>query len=764
MKKKSSKALVIVESPTKAKTISKFLGKGFEVLSSFGHVRDLPKSQIGVDTENDFEPQYIVPTKAKKTVADLKKAAKKADIVYFASDEDREGEAISWHLRELLDLPADHVRRITFHEITEDAIKAAIEKPRDLDMRLVDAQQARRVVDRLVGYELSPFLWRKVTRGLSAGRVQSVIVRLIVEREREIEKFVAQEYWSIEAMLAKKSGAHSMEPFLAKLVKKDGETLDKFAVPAGADAKTITADLKNAAWAVDSVDTKTVRRSPHAPFTTSTLQQEGNNRLGYSAKQTMMLAQQLYEGVELGESGQTGLITYMRTDSTNLSEKFLGEARAWIKEKFGDALPEEARKYKTKSKGAQEAHEAIRPTSVAITPAIASLHLDDRQARLYELIWNRAVASQMADAEMLTMTVNIDATSAGKPHYGFRATGSVIQKKGFLEVYETDTKETFLPVLVGAEALRAESVEPKQHFTEPPPRYTEASLVKMLEENGIGRPSTYAPTISTVVDRGYVEKDGRKLKPTELATLVNDLLVAHFPDIVDLEFTAKMEEHLDEVAEGTREWVPVVRAFYEPFKKNLMAKEKEINKKDITETATDQVCDKCGKPMIVKFGRFGKFMACSGYPECRNTKQLPGHEDDPATAAEVLNEKCEKCGAPMMIKRGRFGPFMSCSKYPECKTIKSILKKTGAKCPKCGKGDIIEKKTRKGKPFFACSLYPACEHAYWSKPTGETCPKCKKELLLYAKADTTRCADKECGYEGEAPKKAEDTSFVPVKE
>jgi DNA topoisomerase-1 len=749
MKKKTQRSLVIVESPTKAKTISKFLGKGFDVLSSFGHVRDLPKNDIGVDVEHDFTPKYVIPTKAKKAVGELKRAAAKADTVYFASDEDREGEAISWHLREILGLDAEKIRRITFHEITEEAIKEALEKPRELDINLVDAQQARRVLDRLVGYELSPFLWRKVARGLSAGRVQSVIVRLIVEREREIEKFIPQEYWSIEAMLAKKKGNDAA--FLSKLVKKDGETLDKFAVPAAAEAEKIVTDLGGAAWTVESVESKKVHRSPQPPFTTSTLQQEANNRYGFSAKQTMMIAQQLYEGVELGEHGATGLITYMRTDSVNLSEKFITEARAYIKKEHGAAAaPDEARKYKTKSKGAQEAHEAIRPTSALRTPDEIASHLDDKQFKLYDLVWRRAVASQMADAELLTVTVNVDAEKAGTPKYGFRATGSTIAKKGFLDVYETDTKEVLLPEIADGEKLDAESVIPKQHFTEPPPRYTEASLVKTLEENGIGRPSTYAPTIGTVVDRGYVEKDGRKLKPTELATLVNDLLVAHFPDIVDFGFTASIEEDFDDIAEGKKKWVTVIRAFYEPFKKNLVAKDKEVSKKDLVEE-TGEMCEKCGRPMVVKFGRFGKFIACTGFADkenqCKNTKPMPGQ----GTPTPV-DEKCTACGAPMMVKRGRFGEFLSCSRYPECKTVKPLQKKVGAKCTACKEGDIIEKKTRKGKMFYACSRYPDCTFALWSKPNGEICPKCSS-LLVFAKADTIRCSSKECDFEKAAEKR-----------
>ncbi|MEY4744311.1 MAG: topoisomerase topoisomerase protein [Candidatus Parcubacteria bacterium] len=750
-KKKTSakgRSLVIVESPTKAKTIAKFLGKDFTVLSSFGHVRDLPKNDIGVDVEHGFAPKYIVPVKSKKVVSELKKAAAKADTVYFASDEDREGEAISWHLLEILGLPSERVKRITFHEITEDAIRSALANPRELDMRLVDAQQARRVLDRLVGYELSPFLWRKVARGLSAGRVQSVIVRLIVEREREIEKFVAQEYWSIEAMLAKRRGGSA---FLSRLVKKDGETLDKFAIATAAAADEVVKHVDGATWTVESVERKTVHRSPSPPFTTSTLQQEANNRLGYSAKQTMMIAQQLYEGVDLGEAGSTGLITYMRTDSVNLSEKFIAEARDWLGKNCGkDALPGEPRRYKTKSKGAQEAHEAVRPTDVFRTPETVAAHLDDRQLKLYTLVWQRAVASQMADAELMTVTINVDAVKASAPRYGFRANGSTIVKKGFLDVYDTDTKETLLPEVNEKDALSAETVTPKQHFTEPPPRYTEASLVKMLEENGIGRPSTYAPTISTVVDRGYVEKDGRKLKPTELAGHVNDLLVAHFPDIVDTGFTASMEESLDAIAEGGKEWVPVIRDFYVPFAKNLKSKDKEVDKQALIEK-TDQVCEKCGRPMVVKFGRFGKFIACTGFTDkenqCKNTKPMPGQESPP------VDEKCSACGAPMMVKRGRFGEFLSCSRYPDCKTVKPIQKKVGVKCPSCKEGEIIEKKTRRGKPFYACSRYPDCTFALWSRPTGEICPKCSS-LIVFAKADTVRCSSKECDYERQAEKKA----------
>ncbi|MFH1047427.1 MAG: type I DNA topoisomerase [Patescibacteria group bacterium] len=737
------KNLVIVESPTKAKTISKFLGRGYKVLSSFGHIRDLPKNDLGVDIEKNFEPRYVTPTKSRKVASDLKKAAKGVDMVYFASDEDREGEAISWHLDQLLELPPEKKRRITFHEITASAVKEALENPRNIDTHLVDAQQARRVLDRLVGYKLSPFLWRKVARGLSAGRVQSVVVRLIVEREREIEAFKPEEYWTVEALLKKRATA---EEFLAKLYAKDGETLDKFAYNNDKSAHDVLSDIDGATWSVSKLEKKTINKKPLPPFITSTLQQEANNKLHFSSKQTMTLAQQLYEGVELGEHGHTGLITYMRTDSVNLSEKFIGESRTWLKDNHPEYLPDAPRIYKTKSKGAQEAHEAIRPTDVNFNPSMTDKYLDARQQKLYELIWRRAVASQMTDAEMETVTADSNAKSDNKPVYTFRATGTTVVKKGYLEIYGSETKENLLPELTENEALDPLSVTPKQHFTEPPARYTEASLVKTLEENGIGRPSTYAPTISTVVDRGYVEKDGRKLTPTDLAMLVNDLLVQHFKDIVDFEFTAKMEDNLDDIAAGEKEWVPVIRDFYEPFAANLEAKEKEVKKKDVAEEKTDEKCEKCGEPMVIKMGRFGKFMACTGFPKCRNTKTLGEDGKEVKEEQTATGEKCEKCGADMVLKRGRFGPFLSCSKYPDCKTIKSIQKKLGVKCPGCGKGDIIEKKTRKGKTFYACSTYPACDFALWSRPTGEQCPTCGS-LLVLAKADTVKCSSQECKFE-----------------
>jgi DNA topoisomerase-1 len=739
------KKLVIVESPTKAKTIAKFLGRGYKVLSSFGHVRDLPKNDLGVDIEHDFVPRYVIPTKSRKAVSELKKAVKNIDSVYLATDEDREGEAISWHLKQLLEIPADKIQRISFHEITSVAVKKALENPRDINTFLVDAQQARRVLDRLVGYKLSPFLWRKVARGLSAGRVQSVVVRLIVEREREIEKFKPQEYWTVEATLKKDDDE---EKFTAKLHSKDGQTLDKFFLQDQKSAQNIVSDVETATWRVMKVERKKLSKKPHPPFTTSTLQQEANNRLGFSAKQTMTLAQQLYEGVEMESYGHTGLITYMRTDSVNLSDKFIEEIRNWLKENIdAEMVPAVPRKFQTKAKGAQEAHEAIRPTDVALQPKITTKYLDSRQQKLYELIWRRAVASQMIDAEMETVTVDTDAAAKNKPLYTFRSTGTSLIKKGFLEIYQSETKENLLPELQVNEILQALKVGAEQHFTEPPPHYTEASLVKTLEENGIGRPSTYAPTISTVIDRGYVEKDGRKLKPTELATLVNNLLVQHFPNIVDFQFTAKMEEDLDDIAAGQKDWVPVIRNFYLPFAETLERKEKEISKKDVAEEKTDEICEKCSAPMIIKIGRFGKFLACTGFPNCRNTKTLSADEKDTANnETETVDEKCEKCGLPMMIKRGRFGPFLSCSDYPNCKTVKSLRKKVGVKCPNCNSGEIIEKKTRKGKTFYACSRYPKCDFALWNRPNGEKCPSCGN-LLLLAKTNVVRCSNSECKFE-----------------
>ncbi|MEK7211740.1 MAG: type I DNA topoisomerase [Patescibacteria group bacterium] len=603
--------LVIVESPTKARTIGKFLGKKYTVLSSLGHVRDLPKNKLGVDTANNFEPTYVIPLKSRKIVSDLKKAAAKADKIYFATDEDREGEAISWHLENILKPAPDASFRIAFHEITEEAVKHALANPRQLDLRLVDAQQARRILDRLVGYELSPFLWHKVAKGLSAGRVQSVAVRLIVERERAIQKFKAEEYWTIEAGFGKRGDG----VFRAKLNRIDTKNLEKFAVKSEVEARKLYDILKDGAYRVSRLEDKEAVRNPQPPFITSTLQQEANRRLGYSAKQIMMLAQHLYEGVELGDEGSVGLITYMRTDSVNLSEKFIAETRDYLKSNFGEQyVASGVRRFKTRAKNAQEAHEAIRPTSVSRTPESVKQYLEPQAWHLYDLIWRKAAATQMPPAVFAAAMIDIS-TSKDNHEYVFRANGATMKFEGFLKIYQSDIKETILPKLEKDEEVDLKDIAPVQHFTEPPARFTDASLVKALEENGIGRPSTYAPTISTIIDRHYVERaEGRKLAPTELAFLVNDLLVEHFPNVVDYKFTAKMEGDLDDVAEGVKEWEPVIRDFYGPFKENLLVKEKEISKKDLVDEATDQICEKCGKPMLKKMGRFGKFLACSGFP------------------------------------------------------------------------------------------------------------------------------------------------------
>src|SRR3989338_293419 len=731
--------LVIVESPTKAKTIARFLGKDFSIESSYGHVRDLPKSKMGIDIEHGFIPQYVIQRKAQKNVTRLKKLAGKSDEIYFATDADREGEAISWHLSEILKTDPKKIKRIVFHEITEQAILDAFKNPRSINLRMVDAQQARRVLDRLVGYELSPFLWRKVVKGLSAGRVQSVAVRLIVEREREIQAFKAQEYWTVETELSKEK----FPPFTARLVKIDNKSLDKFDISDEVRAKEISQDLEKQKYAVSNIAQKEVKKTPHAPFTTSTLQQEANRRLGFSAKQTMMFAQQLYEGQELGGRGQVGLITYMRTDSLNLSEKFLAECKQYLDGALGSQFSlTSPRQFKTKSKLAQEAHEAIRPTDVSITPEEAKKFLDERMAKLYELIWRRAVASQMPEARFLQTAIDITAGN-----YGLRANGNQMVFEGFLKIYPEQQQENILPHFNQNDALNLLSVKPEQHFTEPPARFSEAGLIKVLEECGIGRPSTYAPTIATIVDRGYVEKIERRLKPTDIAFLVNDLLVKHFPEIVDYKFTAEMEHRLDEIARGAESWIKIIENFYKPFKANLMKKDHDITKKDLgTETETSEICEKCGKPMVVKLGRFGKFLACTGFPDCRNIKQLSkeGKIEEPQTTEEI----CPNCGAPMAVKHGKFGPFLGCSRYPECKTIKNIQKSTGIKCPECKEGDIAERRSKQGRTFYSCGRYPDCKFALWSKPTGESCPQCSS-LLVFAAKGKVRCSSKECKFEKE---------------
>ncbi len=735
--------LIIVESPTKAKTISEFVGKGFTVESSYGHIRDLPKSKIGIDVAHDFAPSYIIPAKAAPVVANLRALAKKADKVILATDEDREGEAIAWHLVSALGLDGEPKKkglaamapkpyeRIAFHEITKNAIMEALEHPRALDINLVDAQQARRVLDRLVGYELSPFLWRKIRYGLSAGRVQSVAVRLVVERERLIQVFNKEEYWTIEATFQTpnaKSQTSSKGQFSAVLNAIDGKAVGKMGIKGGVDANNIIEGLKNADYRVAEITVKEIRRNPAPPFTTSTLQQEAARKLGFSAKQTMVIAQHLYEN---------GHITYMRTDSTNLAASALATAHAVIGREFGKEyqLPS-PRIYSTKSKGAQEAHEAIRPANLEMISSVA-LGLKDRgEIRLYDLIWKRTIASQMKEAILEQTSVDIETDT---PHHEiFRANGQTVTFDGFIRVYTegrdddaSDEIEGGLPKLEKNMILALAKLDGKenpagiQHFTEPPARYTDATLVKALEAEGVGRPSTYAPTLSTIQERGYVEKIDKKYAPTEIGVLVNDLLVENFPEIVDIKFTSHIEEEFDDVAEGKTKWVEVCREFYGPFKKNLDEKEASVEKQ--VEVSTTP-CPHCGKPMLIKFGRMGKFLAC---PEPGVKVTLPMPEEAAQIKAleeKTKDERCPICGKPMKVTRGRFGFFLGCTDYPKCKGIMKIWNKTGFKCPNClastdrrdKPGDIVEKKSRgRGKPFFACTRYPDCTFVMNKKPESE---------------------------------------------
>jgi len=732
-----SKNLVIVESPAKAKTISRFLGKDYKVLASMGHVRDLPKSQMGIDIENDFTPNYSVSVDKKKTIAQLKDAMKKAKTLWMATDEDREGEAIGWHLLEVLKPEKNKipVHRIVFHEITKDAILKSLENPRSIDNNLVNAQQARRVLDRLVGYELSPLLWKKIRYGLSAGRVQSVAVRLVVEREREIENFKPEEYWKILADFEKedKKLKDADRVFQAELQRKKGKN---FIVGNEKEAKKVLSDIKGCDYKVSNVDKKTVKRNPSAPFITSTLQQEASRKLGFSVKKTMMIAQQLYEGVDLGD-GETGVITYMRTDSVNLSETAVKMCQKVIKKDFGKEFALDAPRVFKSKKSAQEAHEAIRPVDLEKRPSEVEKYLTKDQFRLYELVWKRTVACQMKEALLDKVSVDVVAVKEKKVlDYEFRATGQTIKFAGFMSVYmegydnEDDSKndgDKFLPELSEDEMVKLLKMEDTQHFTKPPARYTEASLVKKLESEGIGRPSTYAPTIGTIMTRGYIEKEGKSLKPTDTAMVVTDMLVEHFSNIVDYKFTAEMEDNLDLVENGKLEWVPMLREFYEPFHVNILEKDKSIKKEDVVNEDSDEICDLCGKPMFIKLGRFGKFLSCSDYPTCKNAKPLPG-SISPEEAAKEDNELddlknkfkdkvCEKCDSPMEVKKGRFGAFLGCSNYPKCKNIQAIVVFSGVDCPNCKEGKLVERHTRKGgRPFWGCNKYPKCKFASWFKP------------------------------------------------
>ncbi len=699
------KALVIVESPAKARTISRFLGPSYTVKASMGHVRDLPKSKLGVDVAHDFQPTYTVLKEKQPVVKELKESVQKARELILATDPDREGEAIAWHLIEATQAHDKPVRRIVFHEITENAIREALAHPRGIDMRLVNAQQARRVLDRLVGYEISPLLWRKVKGGLSAGRVQSVALRLVVDREREIQSFVPQEYWTIDVDLVPDgNGAGEPTPFTASLVRVRGE---KPELPNEETARAVARELEASRYWVVAVKERQKQRRPAPPFTTSTLQQEAGRKLRFPVSLTMQLAQQLYEGVELGPEGSVGLITYMRTDSTQVAASAQERAREVIAARWGaEFLPERPPVYAKKAKGAQEAHEAIRPTDPARDPESVRPYLTPRQYQLYRLIWERFIASQMAPAIYDTVTVEIAAGPqiGSDAPYLLRASGSVVRFPGFLVVYREDRDEEEtdeldqrpLPPLQEGELLRLLAVRPEQHFTQPPPRYTEATLVKTLEELGIGRPSTYAPTIETLKQRRYVVVEDRKLVPTELGMLVTDLLVQHFPDVVDVNFTSRLEEELDEIASGEREWVPVVREFYEPFHRQVEAAERNIERVRIADQPTDEVCELCGRPMVIKESRYGRFLSCSGFPECKNKRPL--------------------------------------------------LEKIGVTCPQCGEGEIVQRRSKKGRTFYGCSRYPACTFVSWERPTGERCPQCGGALVVSVRRgqETVHCSS--CSY------------------
>jgi len=713
--------LVIVESPAKAKTIEKFLGKDFKVLASFGHIRDLPQKELGVDVANNYEPTYIIPDDSKKTIALLRKEWDKAKEIYLATDLDREGEAISWHILKALKLNEDDakVKRITFSEITNSAINNAVKHPRKIDMNLVDAQQARRVLDRLVGYKLSPLLWKKVMSGLSAGRVQTVAVRLVVEREREIKAFKPEEYWVLAVILSQKDEELK---FKALLVEEAGKAVGKMDVKTASAAKTIETKLKNAKYKVLSLDKRDAIKKPSAPFTTSTLQMEASRKLGFSVKQTMSLAQRLYEA---------GKITYMRTDSMNLSTSAVTSIRKMIEKDYGKKyLPAEAQKYVTKSKHAQEAHEAIRPTHFNEKEASG----EPREQRLYELIWKRSVASQMADA--ITEVIEARILADVKEKYVFLARGESIKFDGFIKVYtegkdeEVPAEVIQIPELKKDEVLELHELIKDQKFTEPPKRYSEATLVKKLESLGIGRPSTYAPTMSTIQDRGYVVLEEKKFVPVEIAEIVTDLLVEHFADLFDYAFTAQMEDELDDIADAKRKWQTVIDDFYQPFAKTLTEKNKELDKKDIApEKKLGEKCPECGKPLVERFGKFGKFVACTGYPDCKYSRPLEDKkgmkdavvaEDGGKTKVkDVEGEKCEKCKGKMVMKEGKFGKFLACENYPKCKNTKTIVTDTKEKCPECEKGTIVERRTKRGRMFWGCSTYPKCQYATWNAPGSE---------------------------------------------
>ncbi|HEX9819771.1 MAG TPA: type I DNA topoisomerase [Methylomirabilota bacterium] len=742
----AKRGLVVVESPTKVKTIAKYLDGKYVVKASMGHVRDLPKSQLGVDPKKNFKPKYVVTPAKKKVLDDLVKAAEKTDTLYVATDPDREGEAIGWHLAQELPIQKKNVYRITFNEITERAVKAAFTRPGRIDLKKVDAQQARRVLDRLVGYSLSPLLWDKIQRGLSAGRVQSVAVRLIVDRERQIQAFVPGEYWTLHARL---KAAHPPE-FIATLREVAGE---KAALANGEVTQALVGSLEGARFVVRSVTRGERKRNPAPPFITSTLQQDAGRKLGFSARKTMTVAQQLYEGIEVGTEGPVGLITYMRTDSVRVAAEAQQEARQWATERLGgEYVPDTPPAYKSRG-SAQEAHEAIRPSDVARDPKSMARFLTKDQLGLYRLIWERFMASQLMPAVYDTVAADI---TAGETV--FRAQGQTLKFKGFTAVYvesredddaaADEDAESAVPPLTEGEVLTLLGLDPRQHFTQPPPRYTEASLIKALEELGIGRPSTYASILGTIInDRGYVHRERRTLFPTELGMAVTDKLMPFFGDIMDVGFTAQMEDHLDKVEEGELGWVETVKEFYEPFKRDLARAKKEMGSEKAG-VPIGEACPECGGDLIERRGRFGKFIACSTYPDCRYKRNLPGSE---RAEDEPTDEKCPTCERPMVVKHGRFGKFIACSGYPECKTTKPVT--LGIACPECEKGQIAERRSKKGRTFFGCSAYPDCKFVLWQRPVAEPCPKCAAPFLTERVARgrrVQRCWREGCDFSREA--------------
>jgi len=730
-----TKHLVIVESPAKSKTIKKYLGKDYQVMASYGHMRDLLPKSGAVEVDNNFAMKYQLIEKNAKNFEAIRKAMKSCDSLLLATDPDREGEAIAWHLVEMLKdkkvLKGKTIKRIVFHQITKKAVQDAAANPRELLMSLVDAQQARRALDYLVGFTLSPLLWKKIRRGLSAGRVQSPALRMIVEREEEIEKFIKREYWTIEAGLVANSS-----DFTARLINYDGEKLDQFSITDEKTAHAAQAKILKQAdgfLQVTEVIKKQRKRKPAAPFITSTLQQEASRKLGFTTQRTMRIAQQLYEGIDIGEEGNAGLITYMRTDSVNMAAEAIDEIRQAIADNFGkENVPDSVRTYKTKSKNAQEAHEAIRPTSALRKPSDLTSYLSKEQIKLYDLIWKRAVASQMVDAVMDTVAIDL---AAGESI--FRANGSVIKFPGFLSVYSEgfddkksdDSDSKILPSMNKGDSIKLNDVIPTQHFTDPPPRYTEASLVKALEEHGIGRPSTYASIISTLQNREYVLLDQKRFYPTDVGRVVKRFLTEYFAQYVDYDFTAHLEDSLDAVASGDKEWVPLLDEFWSPFKALIDDIEKNVQRADVTQEKMDESCPECSKPLSIRLGRTGRFVGCTAFPDCSYTRSIDGEQE--ALQETIKDRSCPKCKSDLLVRHGKYGKFIGCSNYPDCKHIEPLEKpkNTEVCCPKCKAGNILERKSRRGKVFFSCEHYPKCEYAIWNLPVNESCPDCNWPIL-----------------------------------